>query len=253
MSENNKPDQSFNAIANKFETNIYGSTKGQLRHQLLWHYLQTVLPDAAANVTVLDAGGGTGEMTRPLLEKGFRVTLNDISEDVLAIAQEKLSGFKDLSFDCGSVQDIRHLQFDIIICHAVLEWLQKPLDAIAHLISLLPSGGILSLSFFNQDAHRFGNLLYGNFDYVKKGLKQRNTVRLNPNNAQAPGDVLSFLASQPVDVIHEAGIRCFHDYLKDPSMQSSRYDELFEMELKYGTQHPYKWLGKYFHVMVRRR
>ena len=253
MSENNKPDQSFNAIANKFETNIYGSTKGQLRHQLLWHYLQTVLPAPSPELSVLDAGGGTGEMTRPLLEKGYRVTLNDISPDVLAIAREKLDGYNELTFDCGSVKDIQQRQFDVIICHAVLEWLQHPLDAIAHLISLLPTGGVLSLSFFNQDAHRFGNILYGNFDYVKKGLRQKNTVRLNPNNAQSPTDILQFLSGQPVDIIHEAGIRCFHDYLKDPSMQRSRFDELLEMELKYGTQAPYKWLGKYFHIIVRRR
>ena len=37
--DKNKQDQSFDKFADKFEKNIYGSTKGQLRHELLVHYL----------------------------------------------------------------------------------------------------------------------------------------------------------------------------------------------------------------------
>jgi hypothetical protein len=28
------------------------------------------------------------------------------------------------------------------------------------------------------------------------------------------------------------------------------YDELVDMEIEYGQLEPYKWLGKYFHVMA---
>ena len=38
-----KQDQSFDKIADKFEKNIYGSSKGQLRHELLVHHLKASL------------------------------------------------------------------------------------------------------------------------------------------------------------------------------------------------------------------
>ena len=89
MKQNDKPDQSFNSIANKFEKNIYGSSKGQLRHELLLYYLQNTLPLTKPGLNILDAGGGTGMMTEPLLRMGHSVTLNDLSEDVLELAQRK--------------------------------------------------------------------------------------------------------------------------------------------------------------------
>ena len=41
-------DQSFNGLAEKFNRNIYGTTKGRLRHQLLCDVLSEVLADEPA-------------------------------------------------------------------------------------------------------------------------------------------------------------------------------------------------------------
>ena len=249
--QNDKPDQSFNSIANKFEKNIYGSTKGKLRHELLFHHLRSIVPIEAGQLHVLDAGGGTGVMTQPLLELGHRVLLNDLSEDVLQLAEQKLGNHPNLHIQQGEIQHQQSQNgFDLIICHAVLEWLQNPLEVIQHLVRLLKPGGYLSLSFFNRDAHRFGNLLYGNFDYVKAGMKHKNTVRLNPNNSLSPKEVIQALQDLQLDIVHRAGIRCIHDYLKQPDIQTSRYDEVKEMEIAYGDKEPYLWLGKYFHLIV---
>ena len=46
--------------------------------------------------------------------------------------------------------------------------------------------------------------------------------------------------------MHKAGIRCFHDYLKDKSLQTSHFEQLKRLEIQYAEQHPYLWLGKYF-------
>ena len=253
MKQNDKPDQSFNSIANKFEKNIYGSSKGQLRHELLLHYLNNTLSLAKPGLNILDAGGGTGMMTAPLLNMGHKVTLNDLSQDVLELAREKLGHREGLRICQGEIQSIDETEsFDLVICHAVLEWLQDPLEVIKKLVAVLRPGGHLSLSFFNKDAHRFGNLLYGNFDYVKADLKHKNTVRLNPNNALVPREVIAGLNSLGLEIIHTAGIRCIHDYLKQPDMQTSRYEEIKQMEMRYGTVEPYLWLGKYFHIIVHK-
>lgn len=249
--QDHKPDQSFDAIANKFDKNIYGSTKGRLRHQLLCHYLHKHTPVQTRSMVVLDAGGGTGEMTRTLAEMGHHLTLNDISDETLQLAREKLTAWPAIRYLAGDLRELEHNQhYDLICCHAVLEWLQSPESMLKALADRLTRDGYLSLSFFNRDAHRFSNILYGNFDYVKNGMQQKNTVRLNPNNSLYPKDVLALLDELGLRVVHQAGIRCFHDYLKEADMRESRYDELLDMEIAFGSQSPYMWLGRYFHIIA---
>lgn len=240
-------DQSFDSLANKFDKNIYGSTKGQLRHELLLYYLQKNTELNKAPLNILDAGGGTGKMTESLLELGHIVTLTDISSKALELAKVNLGHQDNLTIihsDILSLPDTN--QYDLVICHAVLEWLQEPLPVINKLVSLTKQKGYISLSFFNYDAQLFGNLLYGNFDYVEQGMKTKNVVRLSPNNPQKPKYILSYLKTLPLEIIQSAGIRCFHDYLKDLDKQVSMYEQLRSMEIQYGSEEPYLWLGKYF-------
>lgn len=247
---NNPRPSSFDGIANKFDSNIYGTSKGHLRHQLLLHYLKAYL--AKPQLSVLDAGGGTGVMSREFAQAGHKVMLADVSKDVLDIGEQRLQEFSSASVVLSSLSDIKG-QFDLILCHAVLEWLDDPEQCIAHLLSLLPENGVLSLSFFNQDAKIFNNLLYGNFDYVKSGMPAKNTVRLNPHNAQKPTDIIAFIDKIPnVSIIKMAGIRCIHDYMLDKTKIEENYEELFEMECQYGAQAPYMWLGKYFYMQIKK-
>ncbi len=248
-----KQDTFFDGIANKFDKNIYGTSKGKLRHQLLLHFLEDFIY-SEAELSVLDAGGGTGMMTLPFCHQGHRVTLCDGSIEVLDIAKQRLAGFEKCDIIHSDIESIESECYDLVLCHAVLEWVNEPKRLLHHLCSLLKPGGTLSLSFFNRDAALFNNAIWGNFDYINKGLNIRNQVRLNPHNAQRPQEIIDFLEEYYEDYIirHKAGIRCFHDYLHDRSKQIDDYDVLFELELKHARQAPFMWLGKYFHLMIER-
>ncbi|MFT2090885.1 methyltransferase domain-containing protein [Paraglaciecola sp. 2405UD69-4] len=251
--ENVSVGKNFDNLASKFDKNIYGSTKGQLRHELLLYYLQDKVEGVKAPLEILDAGGGTGKMTEAMLKLGHKVTLTDISSEALQMAKKNLGEHKNLTIHHGDILSLPDTQqFDLVICHAVLEWLQEPLPVINKLVSLTKHNGYMSLSFFNYDAQLFGNLLYGNFDYVQQGMKKKNIVRLSPNNPQKPKYILSHLKTLPVDILQMAGIRCFHDYLKDLDKQVSLYSELKAFEIQYGSQEPYLWLGKYFLVISQK-
>jgi S-adenosylmethionine-dependent methyltransferase len=253
MKKNSKPDQSFNNIADKFEKNIYGTSKGRLRHELLLHYMQTHMDLATSKLQILDAGGGTGVMARSLVDLGHQLSINDISEDVLTLAREKFRDDSSISFIHGEIQNLDPaLSYDVVVCHAVLEWLQEPLQGVAALLERVKPGGYLSLSFFNKHAYRFANLLYGNFDHVKADMQGKNRVRLSPNNALFPEVVIGYLQSLPVTIVNKAGIRCFHDYLKDRQLRDSHYEKIKQAEIEYGCQEPYLWLGKYFHIIVQK-
>ena len=130
-----------------------------------------------------DAGGGTGEMTRALASLGHQVTLNDVSADSLAVAKEKCSDYTNISYRHSSIQAFPEEQkFDLVVCHAVLEWVSDAHELLDKLGTLLKPGGFLSLSFYNKDAQLFNNMLYGNFDFVQEGMKKRNQVRLTPHS-----------------------------------------------------------------------
>ena len=252
--DKNKQDQSFDKFADKFEKNIYGSTKGQLRHELLVHYLNQSCTLDNKPLEVLDAGGGTGVMTEVMLNLGHTVKLTDISSEALTLAKDKLGKSNNLKIQHVDILSLStKKQYDLVICHAVLEWLKDPFEVIDKLVKLVKPGGHLSLSFFNYDAQLFGNMLYGNFNYVEQGMKSKNIVRLSPNNPQKPKVILSVLETLPVTLIKQAGIRCFHDYLKQPEKQISEYEQLKRLEIQYGSTEPYLWLGKYFLIIAQKK
>ena len=246
-------DVSFDNIATKFDKNIYGSTKGKLRHEILNHNLADIWPLLPRDASVLDAGGGTGEFTRELLSHGYCVTLNDVSNDTLEVAKQKLTGMRQVRFHHGAIQTLDEPNgFDLITCHAVFEWLNEPQLVLKHLVNLLRPGGYLSLSFFNHDANVFGNLLYGNFQLVSNNMQQKNRLKLASHKPLKPALVLSWLEGLNLTLVKKAGIRCFHDYLRDKTQQTACYDSLLAMEKQYCAKEPYLWLGKYFHVVVKK-
>lgn len=246
---NKNADQHFDSLANKFECNIYGTTKGKLRQAIL---LAQLTPFLSPEMQVLDIGAGTGVMAKALCEKGHRVTLVDASQAVLQLAQEKFNSTHDATFVHARLQELpTESPVDLLVCHAVLEWLDTPQQVLPILLKHIKPGGLLSLSFFNQQAFLFGNLLYGNFDYVQKGAKQANQVRLNPKQPLAPTTVMQWFDELPVELLFKGGVRCIHDYLKDKRHQHTQYQALQQLEIEYGQKEPYLWLGKYFHMILR--
>lgn len=249
----------FDGIANKFDANIYGTSKGRLRHQLLLYHLGHFIDSEALNV--LDIGAGTGVMSAEFANKNHHVSLLDVSKDALKIAKNRLNDAKRVEFHNLSLDrfvDENKLslakKYDLILCHALIEWLDDPFAAIEQALSLLDANGVLSLSFFNQDAKAFNNLIYGNFDYVINGMPHKNTVRLNPHNAQSAQSVINWLKHRSdLNIVKQSGIRCIHDYLQKKECIENDYQRLFALEIEYGSQEPFMWLGKYFHVIIKKK
>ena len=245
-------DQYFDGIAKKFAQNIYGTTKGRLRHLLL---LEVLTPYLAVTppFQVADLGGGTGIMSKAIAQYGHHVDLYDASEDILSLAKEFVGDDDNIRVHLASIKDVEELtSCDLVVCHAVFEWLAEPLDTLKEIHQKMRPGTRLSLSFFNKDAALFGNALYGNFDYIAKGMKVKNQVRLNPNNPLSPKAVLASAHELGFIVESISGIRCFHDYMKDNKLTDEQFSHLFELERKYMSKEPYCWLGKYMHFMLKK-
>ena len=250
-----KSDRNFDSIAGKFQQNIYNTTKGRLRQLVLQRDLQELALLSQPGCRVLDVGGGQGQLALWLAGLGHQVTLTDLSGEMLALAQQAATAQQlKVQIQQWSLQQLAEQQQSapLVLCHAVLEWLAEPADAIRQLYQLVEPGGVLSLMFYNVDAKRFSNIVYGNFNYVLRDLAYKKKVSLSPQNPLDPRDVAHWCQQAGFVQLSKTGVRCFHDYLRDRSEQESEFDKLLEVELRYNRTEPYASLGRYQHLLLQK-
>jgi SAM-dependent methyltransferase len=109
-------------------------------------------PHLGNGLEVLDAGCGSGRFSIPAAQKGSRITLLDISQGQLDIAENKLHGYGyDGRYICASITDMTMLDsgsYDTVICYgAVLNYLHGgAARAVLELTRVLKRGGTLVVS-----------------------------------------------------------------------------------------------------------
>jgi len=95
-------------------------------------------------VTVWDAGCGFAQISLEQADQGHRVTLCDLSKKMLARSRQQF-GSKGLKaeFHHQSAQKLSSSlpQFDLVLCHALLEWLAEPLLTLKTISGRVKPGG----------------------------------------------------------------------------------------------------------------
>ncbi|CAJ0994412.1 tRNA 5-carboxymethoxyuridine methyltransferase [Sodalis praecaptivus] len=252
-------DRNFDDIAEKFARNIYGTTKGKIRQAILWQDLQGLLAQLPQRpLSILDAGGGEGRMAAQLAALGHEVVLCDLSAQMIDRAQQQAIALGvERRFRCvhGAIQDIAtHLErpADLILCHAVLEWVAQPEALLQILNQCLAGDGALSLMFYNKHGLVMRNMLLGNMAFVAAGMPKRKKRSLMPDHPCDPDDVYRWLGKMGLRPIGKSGVRVFHDYLQNKQQQQDEFTALLAMEQRYCRQEPFISMGRYIHVMARK-
>lgn len=265
--QSNLEDRNFDDLAARFQRNVYGGLKGRIRLAVLqrdfsrhWNHAPFVprTPDQSS-LKVLDAGGGQGHFSMQFAQAGHDLVLCDISERMLELAKGQAveagvadavtflhSPIQSLSTQCGSQA------FDLVLCHAVLEWVVDPRQLLATLADLVKPGGYLSITFYNVHAMAYKNLLRGNFAKVSQQDYGGFRGSLTPINPLRPETVQSWLEKLPLRTVCTSGIRVFHDYILDKSVREQNPEQILQMELKLSMQDPFRALGRYQHVLLSR-
>ena len=255
-------DRNFDGIAPLFTRNIYDNAKGQLRLAVLRRDFAECLPLADHDLRILDAGAGQGQFALELAAAGHQLVLSDISAEMLQVAraaleqlppavQERVSivqaPLQQLSNDLDSGAD-----FDLVMCHAVIEWLKEPAQLVASLESLVRPGGYFSLIFYNLDGMIFKNLLRTNFKKILQQDYRGFRGSLTPANPLRLEQVRGWMLDAGFEEICCSGIRVFHDYIFDKQDRQREPGTLEELELAFSRQLPYRDLGRYIHVLCRK-
>lgn len=244
-------DQSFDDRALHLQKNIYGSDKGKLRLLILQRDLQNVV-ESQSPLSVLDAGCGMGLMSQWFAEKGHRVLACDSAQVMVEAAQKRMHDLPHVDCQQINIQSLPHVAYDVVLCHAVLEWVADQEKLLDKLSTLVKPGGYLSLMFYNAWAREMAQLVYGNFDYIERNYQVRQRVKLSPHRPAFPDKVEAQLNQRGVNVLSRSGIRIFYDIIRNKAHYQAFADEIIRHELRISQTAPYWQMGRYVHFLCRR-
>lgn len=247
-------DRHFDELASRFAQKIYGGAKGAIRLAVLQADLAEVLPETP--LRVLDVGAGLGHMSLWLAERGHQVTLAEPAAPMLDGARARFAeAGRQATFIQAPWQDLPGQlaePFDLVICHAVLEWLAEPVTILAPLHQLTRPGGWLSLAFYNRDALVYRNLLKGHLRKLRSDSLAGEKQSLTPQKPLDPRTLRAQL--EPIwHVEKESGVRVFHDYMPREFQAKAELADLLEMELAHRRHPAFAGLGRYLHWICRPR
>ena len=228
MSDYNHGDRNFDDLAEKFARKVYGGLKGQIRLAVVWRDLVASMPQILSGkpLRIIDIGGGLGQLSVKLAALGHKVVYNDLSQNMLASAQklaEQESVMDDIIWHQCPYQDLlknRLGTFDLVICHALIEWLAEPQLLLKSLNVLMTRNGRMSITFYNHNGLVYRNLIRGNFNVLKE-----------------------------LKLVKSSGLRVFHDYVTTVRGGHTNPQAVIDAELVYSQIEPFKWLGRYIHFV----
>ena len=253
-----KSDSDFDDIAGSFEEDIYGSSKGYVRLNVLWEDLSCEVPEILqGGLSILDAGGGAGHMALTMARSGNDMLLCDPSREMLIKAEEAIREVglsSSVTTLRSSIQDLdvsRHGQFDVVTCHAVLEWLSDPRETLIHLVKFLRHDGRLSLMFYNHNATLMKRMFSGEFANALQEYEEGSSPRGWGQGATplAEENVRRWLDELGLRIRSKAGIRIFHDHVPDIARNGEQLGALLDIEKSMRNVEPFASLGQHIHLV----
>jgi S-adenosylmethionine-dependent methyltransferase len=219
--------------------------------ELLLGQVLDALP--AAPATVVDAGGGTGQLAVALAGSGYRVTVVDTSAAMLATcAQRAADAGQRVAERVGTVQgdaaDLPGLlgrgSQDAAVCHDLLTRVDDQAALLASLAGVLAPGGVLSLGFANRDWQALRAGRRGDHAAAQRLVQGGEAMTLAEAEAE-----LEKAGFEPVTA---AGVGVFAD-TGDDDLDQRELAALVELERLVAGREPYRSSARTLHLVARRR
>ncbi len=143
---------------------------------------------------------------------------------------------------------------DLVLFHAVMEWLAEPKPALQNLLAQVRPGGMVSVMFYNYHGLVYKNAVCGNIPHVLEDMPHRKRFKLQPQKGLLPEEVYQWIEESGFEICGKSGIRCFSDYIGNmKNMGEYQYEDLVALERKFCRQEPYLSLGRYIHVWAKKK
>jgi S-adenosylmethionine-dependent methyltransferase len=234
--------------------------------ELLLGQVLDALP--AAPATVVDAGGGTGQLAVALARRGHRVTVVDTSAAMLATCAQRAAdaGVEVAERVTGIQGDAADLPAllgpdsqDAAVCHDLLTRVDDQAALLASLAGTLTAGGVLSLVFANRDWLALRAARRG--DHAT-ALRLVGTGRGSGGRMSGPpvggGDALTLAEAETeldkagFELVTASGVGVFTD-TGDDDLDRGELATLVELERLVAGREPYRSSARTLHLTARRR
>lgn len=258
-------------LKESFETSLPSWKKEQnkpwnrLGYEMIEHNLRKHIADNSPPLRVLDAGGGNGLDSLRLARMNHRIDLVDIARGMLndASANAALAGVSDRfnthALDIGQIgEHFDENQFDIVLCHNVIQFVDEVKPLLETLGRVLKPGGFLSLISTNQYSLPYqAAFLEQDLDKAFAALEpgaSHNPVFDIDEQQYRPDDVIDWLADLGLKLDKHYGIRCLYNYwgTNELKQDSAVYAQLQKLEVELTERYPYMLTARQFQLVARK-
>jgi S-adenosylmethionine-dependent methyltransferase len=227
----------------------------RLGFELLLGQVLDALP--AAPATVVDAGGGTGQLAVALARHGYRVTVVDTSAAMLATCAQRAAdegggAAGRVATVQGDAADLPGLLGpggqDAAVCHDLLTRVDDQAALLASLAGVLAPGGVLSLGFANRD-----------WLALRAGRRGDHTAALRlVAGGSGAGEAITLAEAEVeldkagFELVTASGVGVFAD-AGDDDLDPDELATLVELERLVAGREPYRSSARTLHLFARCR
>ncbi|MCW2749751.1 MAG: SAM-dependent methyltransferase [Aeromicrobium sp.] len=229
---------------------------GPVRTELMWQSVVDAVEVAggAAELDVLDLGGGTGGDAVRLALLGHRVAVVDPSPDALASLHRRAvdagsSAVHGILGDAADLLDhVKPASYDLVICHGVLEHVDDPGQALAAIATVLRPGGHVSVVVAGRNAAVTARALAGDFDTARSLLTttaESWDVRAFGPRRFVLDEIRGLLMAHGFVPVVTNGLRVFADLVPSSIVdgEPGAREALYELERLVRTSHDFTSLS----------
>jgi S-adenosylmethionine-dependent methyltransferase len=225
--------------------------EGRLGFELLLGQVLAALP--AAPATVVDAGGGTGQLAVALARHGYRVTVVDTSAAMLATCAQRAADegggvAERVTGVQGDAADLPGLlgegSQDAAVCHDLLTRVDDRAALVASLAGVLAEGGVLSLGFANRDWLALRSARRGDYAAALRLVESGEAMTLDEVEVELDKAGFELVTAAGVGVFADAG---------DDELGRGELSALVELERLVAGREPYRSSARTLHLVARRR
>ena len=234
-------------------------------YELVEHNLRKHIPVDSPPLRILDAGGGNGLDSLRLARMNHDIDLVDSSQHMLddASANAALAGVSNRlhthAIDLfGLDKQFDNNEFDIVLCHNVIQFVDEVGPLLENLCNVLKPGGFLSLISTNQyslpyQAAFLEQDLDKAFELLEPSDQYNAVFEINAHEFR-PDEVIGWLSAMGLDVEKHYGIRCLYNYWGTNELKQSAevYEKLKRLEIELTERHPYMLTARQFQLIARK-
>lgn len=211
---------------------------------------------------MLDVGGGDGIDAIALARVGHDVTVLDFSEPLLAAAGQS-------AYRCGVADRVRTIHadlddgvaqgdFDVVLCHNMLQYRADPVATVAQLVALVRGGGLLSLIAGNPAADVLAAAVRRLDPDEALQMLDASTTRTvtfdHDVRRLEAADIIAALHTNGCRIRSRFGIRCIADFITDDDLKADPdfYARLERLELAVCDREPFVHTARLWQLVAER-